>query len=122
MVTLNVATVPGDDALARAVGGTLATEFPQVLAWPALRFNTILVGLSRPLGRRALGERLAHGPVDLGPLRDLLRREALPVAPSSEPWTDDRAPVEWLTDRMILRYAAEGGRLEEDFLPTRPVP
>jgi hypothetical protein len=39
---------------------------------------------------------------------------------SDDPWTDDRAPVEWVTDRMILTYAAEGGRLEEDRLPTAP--
>jgi hypothetical protein len=39
---------------------------------------------------------------------------------SGRAWTDDRAPVEWLTDRMILEYAAEGGRLDEDYLPTRP--
>jgi hypothetical protein len=39
---------------------------------------------------------------------------------SERPWTDDRAPVEWLTDRMIISYAAEGGRLDEDYLPTRP--
>jgi hypothetical protein len=28
--------------------------------------------------------------------------------------------VEWLTDRMIVEFAAEGGKLEEDYLPTRP--
>ena len=43
-------------------------------------------------------------------------------AVASRPWTDDRAPVEWLTDRMIVSYAAQGGRLEEDYLPTRPTP
>ena len=31
------------------------------------------------------------------------------VSPSSDPLTDDRAPVEWLTDQMIVRYAAAGG-------------
>ena len=34
--------------------------------------------------------------------------------------TDDRAPVEWVTDRMIVEYAARGGELDEDFLPTAP--
>jgi hypothetical protein len=43
-----------------------------------------------------------------------------PVAPAEDPWTDDRAPVEWLTDRMILEFAASGGRFEEDELPTAP--
>jgi hypothetical protein len=37
-----------------------------------------------------------------------------------DPWTDDRAPVEWVTDRMIIKFASEGGELDEDFLPTRP--
>ena len=51
-----------------------------------------------------------------------LARDSRPVAAASRPWTDDRAPVEWLTDRMIVSYAAQGGRLEEDYLPTRPTP
>jgi hypothetical protein len=103
-----------------AVGGTLAAEFPQVLAWPALRFNTFVLGFTQPLSRAALRARLASGPSDLAPLRTLLAREATPIPVAAHPWTDDRAPVEWLTDRMIVEYAAEGGRLEEDYLPTRP--
>jgi len=42
------------------------------------------------------------------------------TAQADRPWTDDRAPVEWVTDRMIVEYAARGGELDEDFLPTRP--
>ena len=122
IVSLNVARVPGDDRLLQAVSGTLATELPQVLSWPALRFNAFVLGFTHPLDRAELVRRLARGPADLAPLRELLARDAEPVAPSSDPWTDDHAPVEWLTDRMILRYVAEGGRLDEDFLPTRPVP
>jgi spermidine synthase len=120
IVALNVATVPDDTRLVRAVGGTLATEFPQTLAWPALRFNTIVLGLSEPLDQAELERRLRSGPADLAPLRELLAEDAAPVDAAARPWTDDRAPVEWLTDRMIVSYAAEGGRLDEDFLPTRP--
>jgi predicted membrane-bound spermidine synthase len=120
IVALNVATVPDDDRLVRALGGTLASELPQVLAWPALRFNTIVLGLTEPLDAAELERRLRAGPADLAVLRDLLARDVEPVEPSGRPWTDDRAPVEWLTDRMIISYAAEGGRLDEDFLPTRP--
>ena len=120
IVALNVATVPDDTRLVRAVGGTLAVELPQVLSWPALRFNTIVLGLTEPLDEAELNRRLASGPADLAPLRELLARDASPVEPSGSPWTDDHAPVEWLTDRMIVSYAAEGGRLDEDYLPTRP--
>ena len=120
IVALNVATVPDDDRLVRALGGTLASELPQVLAWPALRFNTIVLGLTEPLDAARLERRLQDGPADLAVLRDLLARDVEPVEASDRPWTDDRAPVEWLTDRMIISYAAEGGRLDEDYLPTRP--
>jgi spermidine synthase len=122
IVALNVAAVPDDERLVEAVGGTLAAEFPQVVEWPALRFNTIVLGFATPLTAAEMKQRLAHGPADLASLRALLTRDARPVEASTRPWTDDRAPVEWLTDRMIVEYAAEGGRLEEDYLPTRPKP
>ena len=120
IVALNVATVPDDDRLVDAIGGTLAVELPQVVRWPALRFNTVVLGLVDPLERAEIDRRLRSGPADLAPLRELLARDLAPVEPAAGPWTDDRAPVEWLTDRIIVSYAAEGGRLEEDYLPTRP--
>ena len=120
IVALNVAAVPDDKRLVRAVGGTLAVEFPQVLEWPALRFNTIVLGFTAPLELPELRRRLGQGPADLAPLRDLLASEVRTLEPAETPWTDDHAPVEWLTDRMIVSYAVEGGRLEEDYLPTRP--
>jgi spermidine synthase len=120
IVALNVATVPGDDGLVRAVAGTLAAELPQVELWPALRFNTVAIGLSRPTSVPELRRRLRSGPPALASLRRLLARQLRPAEPFAHPWTDDHAPVEWVTDRMIVRYAAEGGDLDEDFLPTRP--
>jgi spermidine synthase len=122
IVALNVAAVPDDHRLVEAIGGTVAAELPQVLEWPALRFNTIVLGLTEPLARDELERRLRSGPADLAVLRDLLVREVRPLESDARPWTDDRAPVEWLTDRMIVSYAAEGGRLDEDYLPTRPAP
>ncbi len=122
IVALNVAAVPDDRRLVNAVGGTLAAEVPHVLEWPALRFNTIVLGFDEPLSDEELRRRLATGPSDLASIRGLLARDARPVERADRPWTDDRAPVEWLTDRMIVAYAAEGGRLEEDYLPTRPAP
>ena len=122
IVALNIAAVPDDRRLVRAVGTTLAAELPQVLEWPALRFNTIVLGLTEELAEGEVARRLRRGPVDLGSIRELLARDARPLVAKGRPWTDDRAPVEWLTDRMIVSYAAEGGRLDEDYLPTRPSP
>ncbi len=120
IVVLNVATVPGDKRLVEAVGTTLAAELPQVLEWPALRFNTFLLGLTVPLDDSMRKRRLEHGPKALASLRELLAEDARPFVPSGRVWTDDRAPVEWVTDRMIVTFAAEGGRLHERDLPTEP--
>ena len=122
MVALNVAAVPNDKRLVRAIGRTVAAELPQVLEWPALRFNTLVLGLTEPLEQEELERRLRSGPADLAPLRELLARDVTSLEADGRAWTDDRAPVEWITDRMIVSYAAEGGRLDEDYLPTRPDP
>jgi len=121
ILALNVASVPGDTSLLDGITGTLTHEFDQVAVWPALRFNKIVLAFDEPVPRDELTERLEAGPERLGPLRELLARQLVPVTEQAErPWTDDRAPVEWVTDRMIVEYAASGGELDEDFLPTRP--
>ena len=56
----------------------------------------------------------------VGSLVPLFRAGLEPVEANAEVLTDDRAPVEWLTDRMIIEHIAEGGELDEDLLPTRP--
>jgi spermidine synthase len=122
MVALNVAAVPDDKRLVDGIGRTVAAELPQVLQWPVLRFNTIVLGLIQPLDETEIRRRLREGPADLAVLRDMLAEDVAPIESDGTPWTDDRAPVEWITDRMIISWAAEGGRLNEDYLPTRPTP
>jgi spermidine synthase len=118
ILALNVASVPGDDRLLDGIAGTLAHEFESVAVWPALRFNKILLAFDDP-GDPAVRPTGVHP--DLRPLVELLVRDLEPVrGKAARPWTDDRAPVEWVTDRMIVEYAARGGELDEDFLPTRP--
>ena len=66
------------------MGGTLAAELPQVLEWPALRFNTIVLGLTEPLSRSELQRRLASGPPALASLRRLLAADARPWSGRSD--------------------------------------
>jgi spermidine synthase len=120
IVCLNVSTVPGDHRLAQGVAGTLRTEFPQVLTWQALRFNQFVVGLTAPLSRSQVGARLAAAPHDLLPDTRLFARDYREAAAAAVPWTDDRCPVEWVTDRMIAAYAVRGQATAEDLLPTAP--
>jgi spermidine synthase len=119
-VALNVERVPGDDSLVRAVSGTVAAAFPQVWLWPALRFNELVVGVTRRIDPGTLPERVAGLPPAVQPLAPLVVSDARVVARTSTPLTDDHAPVEWLTDRAVLAYIAAGGRLDEHLLPTAP--
>jgi hypothetical protein len=120
VVLLNVADVPEDHRLADAISGTMASEFPQVLTWQALRFNQMVIGLDRPATLPELRRRLTRAPARLRPVADLLAQDMEVAEAAEDPWTDDHAPVEWITDRMILEYAARGGRLEDNRLPTAP--
>jgi spermidine synthase len=118
MLALNVASVPGDDRLLDGISGTLTHEFEAVLVWPALRFNKILIAIDTAPGISPPGTVVDPR---LQPLVDLVKRQVRRVTEKADrPWTDDRAPVEWVTDRMIVEYAARGGELDEDYLPTRP--
>src|SRR6188508_2852482 len=89
IVVLNVAAVPDDERLVAGVGGTLAADFPEVLEWPALRFNTFVVGLTEPLAAAEFRRRLATGPPELASLRALLARDARLLEASGRAWTDD---------------------------------
>jgi predicted membrane-bound spermidine synthase len=119
IVALNVATVPGDDRLARGIEATLRSAFPQVLGWQALRFNRLVLGLRRPVAPGELRRRLTRMPAPLRPLGRLAARGVREGA-HGRPWTDDRSPVEWVTDRMLVHFAARGGRLDEQLLPRAP--
>jgi hypothetical protein len=59
-------------------------------------------------------------PRRLRSLVPLLDRELSRVRRTEAPLTDDRAPVEWLTDRMLATQIARGGSLDDRALPTLP--
>ena len=121
IVALNIASLPRDHALVEQTAGTLATVFPRVYHWQALRFNALVIGLERPLASGSPARAHRSAPARLRSLVRLFERQATPVAPARDPWTDDRAPVEWVVDRMIVNAAREGVSLDEErTLPTAP--
>jgi spermidine synthase len=120
IVALNVAATPHDRGLTDGVGTTLAAVFPQVWRWRALRFSDLVFALDRPQPRAALVARAAHVPQPLRPLVPLFARELARVTPHGTPWTDDHAPVEWVTDKMLAEQIARGRGFDERYLPTAP--
>jgi spermidine synthase len=110
VVALNVASTPADRRLTDGIAATLGSSFAEVWRWRALRFNDVLFAFATP--RRPQASLPA-------PLRELRFAPTL-LRPRGRPWTDDRAPVEWITDRMLVNQIRTGEGLEEEFLPTRP--
>ena len=121
-VALNVAATPSDRRLTHALAASLlAGGFAQAWTWPALRYNDLLLGSDAARDRAPRSARRAG---DAAPavrsLVPLFRSQLRPARPADEPLTDDRAPVEWLTDRMIFEQIARGEPLDERTLPTAP--
>jgi spermidine synthase len=85
VVVVNVGHPTGRDELEKAVTATMRAVFREVRRDPTTPTNTILVG-----GDKLIGAQLA-APLSGG-----------------EVYTDDRAPVEWLIDRSLVEYAADG--------------
>jgi predicted membrane-bound spermidine synthase len=119
MLALNVAAGPGGGGLSRAIGSTVLAGFPQAWRWRAMRYNHVVLGLTAPATRGALLSRARHLPRAVRPLLPLLERRLERVRAEAEPLTDDRAPVEWLTDELVLAQIRRGG-VDEDVLPTEP--
>jgi spermidine synthase len=119
-LALNVAAVPGDERLSRAIGSTVLAAFPQAWRWKPLRFNELGLAFDALVEREDLLNRVDEANPAVGSLVPLFRAGLEPVEANAEVLTDDRAPVEWVTDRMIIDFIAEGGDLDEAPLPTAP--
>jgi predicted membrane-bound spermidine synthase len=122
IVALNVGITPGDRRISDAIAATLRDVFPLVVRYRVADFNDIVVGVDDPnvtveeLRRRLESSDLARGdsPLDRAPQdRGLVSRvfsdfasNMVEVQPNADRvLTDDRAPVEWMTDRMIFGAA-----------------
>jgi spermidine synthase len=109
VVVINVGHPKGEDALERDLTRTLRTAFPHVLRDPIEPTNTILIASAAPASAEALAEQARGLPPELPRLaRAAARRMRAPLR-GGEVFTDDRAPVEWLIDASIVKYAAGDG-------------
>jgi spermidine synthase len=120
VLALNVAAVPGDRRLANAIGNSVRAVYPQAWRWKPLRFSELVLGFDRRVSSQLLSGRVGRAPAAVAPLVPLFREGVEPVGKGGRAMTDDLAPVELLTDRMIIEHIAGGGELDEHPLPTAP--
>jgi spermidine synthase len=107
VVVINVGEPEGESRLERALSRTMGEAFPTVLRDPIESTNTLLIATEGD----ASAARLRAATLPKG-LRELAAASADRIEgrlSGGELLTDDRAPVEWLTDRSIIEYAARGG-------------
>jgi spermidine synthase len=105
VVVVNVGHPEGDARLERVLGATMRTAFPTIARDPSQPTNTLLVGSRAPL-RPARAAAIA--PPALAGLGMEVAGRLEPDLRGGEVYTDDRAPVEWLIDRSIVRAAKRG--------------
>ncbi len=98
--------IPGSDALEKVVSATLRAAFPDVVTDHFNADNSLVMASSAPLsGGRMLALSRALAP-ELGGVAQTVASRLGPPLSGGSVFTDDRAPVEWLTDLSILGYAA----------------
>jgi hypothetical protein len=109
VVVVNVGHPAGSDGLERALSATLRSVFANIERDVSEPTNTLLIASDAPVSGAQLA--FARLPADLGPLAGRTAERLAPPLRGGDVFTDDRAPVEWLVDTSIVRYAAgEAGR------------
>ena len=111
---MNVGRTPTDRRLIEALTRTLRTVFPTVHTLDVPNsYNTILVATVQPTAPENLMANLSLLPDTASPILRAALQDAsasiVPTVASDLVLTDDRAPVEWLVNSMVVDYFLEGG-------------
>ncbi len=109
VVLVNVGHPEGSGRLERVLATTMGDVFTTVLTDPAEPTNSVLIATDAPVGPGRLRAAERTMPVQLRPVAELAARRLRPARRGGMVYTDDRAPVEWLIDTSIVKYAADGG-------------
>ena len=108
VVAINVGTPPDLTGVVDWIARTMRAEFPVVQASRYDAFNSVLIGYRDAAdGARAMTTLRGATGLAAGPAARLTTT-LQDVPPGGEVLTDDRAPIEWLTDEALLRYLQEG--------------
>ena len=106
VVLINVGHPEGSRDLEKVLAAGLRSAFPRVAAHDFTEVSTLLVAGDRPPEAGRVRAAAASLPAELGPLFTRTADGLRGALVGDEPYTDDRAPVEWLVDRSIVSYAS----------------
>jgi spermidine synthase len=103
-VIVNVGHPEDSDELEQALTATMGNVFAHVARDPIRHLNSLVIASDAPLRAEAL--RSTAVPAALQPLASARAARLEPRLRGGSVFTDDRAPVEWLVDTSIVKYAA----------------
>ena len=111
LMIVNVGHLPQSDALEKVVSATLRAAFPVVMRDQVSTSNSLVIAGRSPVVPALMvsAARRLGLPQELQELASSVRQRLGPSLAGGSVFTDDRAPVEWLTDLSIVQYA-EGKR------------
>ena len=107
-VMINVGSPPGHDEALDRIAQTMATAFPVVVQSQVNDFNTVVTGYRDSGTAEGAAARLATVPAPLTTVCEPMARNQQRIQSTTDPLTDDHAPVEWLTDTALLAYLRDG--------------
>ncbi len=116
VLVINVGRAPGDRRLIEGLVGTVSTIFPAVYVMDVPdTFNSIIYATVRPTNQENLLMNYQYL-ADRNDLHPILLQAVARTITNLQPlpskkivFTDDLAPIEWLTNTMVLRYVMVGG-------------
>ena len=115
-VAINVGSVPGDRQLINGLATTMATVFPSIhiMDIPGT-LNTMIFATKQPTtsdnftaNLYALARRTDINPILLSTMQTTFANMK-PGYEATQVFTDDRAPIEWIVDDMVVRFTLSGG-------------
>jgi hypothetical protein len=105
VLIVNVGHLPGSDSLEKVVSATARAVFGVVRRDPVSDANSLVIASSGTLSGSRILAAVGALPADLRHASLAVGARLSPPLTGGTVYTDDRAPVEWLTDLSILRYA-----------------
>jgi spermidine synthase len=108
VLVVNVGHPEGQDDLEKVLTATIREVFPNVMRDPMEDTNTLLVASEAPLSAANLRDAARDAPDGLSGTMLAAASRLQPGLTGGEVYTDDKAPVEWLIDKSIVDYAADG--------------
>jgi hypothetical protein len=115
VVAINVGRSPDDRRLIDGLVATLRTVFPSVYVMDLPEsFNSIIYATAQPtvLSNLSTNYDLLVGKGNVHPLLLEVVRKAIlnqqPAPQGGTVFTDDKAPIEWITNNMVLKFVLSG--------------